>query len=343
MCRRLNPSASTKSVSSVRLDQTEFLPAYRLNRLIDALKGITLRDTRDAQTGFEVVDKLCHQIWGRSICDNFEEDIDFGCTQLDKFEQALGRDNSELAFMRQYLDARKRCFTRFKSAPAAFCGGGRYVEDVASEVIPKLIFVDGAADGLTIFGNGSDIDRNDVSFFDGSYGRMRILMSEGAGGGAVPLSFAKVYCFDRKNASEGVAFGTKFDDVHWLSGVSVSAYVSLLLNGRQKANGREFAVYRAEETLREAGVSVVYDQKYSTPVMDRNPGYLFDLFNLEHMKCDFSGDDVTRANSIIVSPWEFPAHPEFRQLAKTYKKRRSPRYFAMTRGMAILETGIPGW
>jgi hypothetical protein len=316
MCRR----SARALQSSEPAAQSAFLPAYRLRRLVDAIKDARRKDISKIEDGFDFINRLCNQIWGQTIYDDFEEDIDFTEDQLAKFEAGVGKQNADVEFMRTYVAARRRLQLEFKNAPASLCGGPGYYHRIAPNVTPKLVFLDVAANGLTIFGHPEEVEGKSLKMFDGPYGRVRSLSSIVFKTNAPVDAVYKVYCFDRADINEGRVFDVKFADKHWTRGVSVSPFLSLLLDGRTQVSGRDFAIYTAEKNFRAAGINVVYDSGYEKPKIERNPAYLFEMLGVDTMVCDLSGTKVTRDSCVLVSPWDFKVYDELRQAAKYFGK-----------------------
>jgi hypothetical protein len=320
MCRRTaRPRQSAGSCDQLGVAaQSAFLPAYRLHRLIDAISDARPKDMSKIEDGFDFVNKLCNQIWGQPIYDDFDEDIDFTERELARFEGFLGKHHTDVEFMRTYVAARRRLQREFKNAPASLCGGPGYYDRIAPNVIPKLVFVDAAADGPTIIAGPEGYEGQALEMCDGPYGRVRPLASVGGGGG--PLSVYKIYCFDRMDVNEGRVFDVEFADRHWRRSVATSPFLSLLVDGRTQVSGRDFAIFLAEKQFRASGINVIFDVGYDKPRIERNPAYLFDMLGLDTMVCDLSGDKVTRDTCVLVSPWDFKVHDGLRQAAKIFGK-----------------------
>jgi hypothetical protein len=67
-------------------------------------------------------------------------------------------------------------------------------------------------------------------------------------------------------------------------------------------------------------MAIVYDEGFDSPNIERDPGYLFDMLELDRMTCDLSGAAVTRDSCVVVSPWDFKVHEQLRDAAKTFGK-----------------------
>jgi hypothetical protein len=314
MCRRGNFGND--------IDQTSFLPAYRLTRILDEVKYVRNRDIKNADDGYELVDKLCKKIWGKGIIDDLNEDIDFTQNQLRKFEMQMGKENQDALFMSEYIDARRETAQIFKSSPSAFCSHALYVKEVVPNFLPKLVFVDAGADGLAVISDKVwDQEKEPAQLFDGPNGKVRSLMHQTHyGSDVIDISITRIYYYDRVGIDEGRVYNVKFSDSHWVKGVLVSPHISLLTDGRKSVSARDFAIYLAEKNLRDSGISVVFDAGYQSPGINRDPSYLFDMHDAVELTCDFSGEKVTRDTSMIITSWDFYENEELQELARLYKK-----------------------
>jgi hypothetical protein len=314
MCRRTAQPARNTG----QLDQSAFLPAFRLHRLIDAIKTTKRKDITRIEDGFRFINELCRQVWGRTIYDDLNEDIDFTENEFIKFESAFGKDNPDIGFMRTYIAARRRLQREFESTPIALCGGAEYYNHIVPNVKPKLVFVDAAADGPMIIAGREGFEGQVLTLSDGPNGRIRPLVC--CSHGNEVMSVHKIYCFDRMDIDEGRVFDVHVEDLHWRRGVAMSPWLSLLFDGRTQVSGRDFTIYLTEKNFREAGVNVVYDQGYEKPAIERNPDYLFEMLGLSSLVCDLSGTKVTRDSCVLVSPWDLKVHAELREAAKRFGK-----------------------
>lgn len=328
MCRRGDPYAASRRFPGRSLseivdapemapdDQDAFFPSYRFRRLLHAMENSRTKQIRNYEDGFDFIDGLCRKEWGRSIIEDFDEDIEFGDNQIDKLSGSLGSDHQDIKFLHQYQRARRLLRVKFNASPAAFLGGKEYSNDVAPNVVPKYFYIDAAADGLLVMG---DLEERIVDFCDSAGGKVRLLdrQAYGVGNG---MGIQSVYCFDRVDTNEGRIYDVKFDDECWMRAGQCIGYVSLLMDGRSQVSGRDYMIHEAEEHLKKSGLGIRFDGDFDRPHMVRDPGYLFELFNEETLVCDLSGIKVTRENSVIVSPWDFYFSKKLQESARNFGK-----------------------
>ena len=313
MCRRANRTANTDAA-----DESAYLPAYRLLRFVEEIKGVRCKNISNMEDGFDFINRLCKTLWGRTISDDLDEDINFTESELSKFETALGKNNADIEFMRTYVAARRRLQREFEGSPVSLCGGAGYSSRIVQGVIPKLVFVDAAADGKTVVARPNEITNETLELFDGPYGRVRVLAASGHENAF--LSISRIYLFDRSGISEGRVFDVTFADRHWQRGVAASPILSLLVDGRTQVSGRDFALFLAEKQFLASGINVAYEAGYDLPKIERDPGYLFEMLDSDTLFCDLSGAKVTRDSAVMVSPWDFKFSDELRAAAKKFGK-----------------------
>ena len=312
MCRRANPH-------NQNVDQLAFSPSTRFAIIREIIKQSPKKDIRDANDGYNFVNNICKKLWGRSISDDLEEDIEFSEKESVKFEAAYPLDKVNNPFMRSYIAARRALLRELDRAPGSLCGGNDYTQHIMPNIRPRFVFVDPASDGLVIFATKEQLSEG-LELVEGLEERFNVLVAD-TSSTKFGMEMVRIYCYESRNDGAGSILGVKLSAGQSTNAVKTSGLLRLLLNGRADPVGVDFLMYHQEKRLKNAGIKIKFESDHKYPLIGRDPSYLFELFDLKEMNCDITDEPITKYDSAVVSPWEFERHPKLLEAAEARGKR----------------------
>jgi hypothetical protein len=114
--------------------------------------GLKLPNT--VEESWDLVNKCCLELYGRSVIDNIDEDLENGSKLLQKIEQANDECYPPLVeSLKAYQHLREKLYSEFKETPSRFLNDSRFFDEVLPRLYPVSVVV--APSGRTDFGNES--------------------------------------------------------------------------------------------------------------------------------------------------------------------------------------------
>ncbi|HYF14368.1 MAG TPA: hypothetical protein VD971_04765 [Phycisphaerales bacterium] len=282
-------------------ENRSYLPSVRMATLMTDLKG-TYRSfgglTPD--DAFELVDNACTRLFGRSILEELEADLDLEGVWVSKVSAMLGPRAHESRAVADYHRLRQAVAAEFRSRPGSLCASPYFLKN-SHRLAPLCVFAHPHAHPPDTSGRTKRL----IGY--------RFDKTPFANDPAVDLVppewwWASVSA-DWPPTSED--FISLRDDGAWIRFLEFNAPIAkLAFTGfrHESMLGPEFVtpVMRIEAEL---GIETVIEPAYRYPENTEKMALFWRLVRLDAVRCDFCNESIPRDEGHALSPWLFRRSP----------------------------------